>query len=555
MTKGAHKATGGRLCRSLALACLVLALPAWGATYYVDCDNGNNGNDGSSTALAKLTVGNITIAGSDTVYIKGGTTCREQITLTSIDGVTIANWPSDTDDEAGAWIIDGENTRSYGILADRTSNTTISDGEIKNATQNAIAWVNDSAGVTDTNMTLNRVVAHDIGPGVYPMSGESQFDDGTCFFARTGPNTGTAVLNGLTYNDTAAYNCGKHGYDTRWRLLNVTHNRAVAYETGLTSTGHGFSAHPLFETFTSTGWTDADGGGAGTIYYRDRSSNANEERRIVETSAATILTQNTGTPTAPANGEWGRVVAGAGGACAGNATVGCLYVNVGGVLTGKTFIVKRFAHGPFVYNQCRAYNIRDTFALSEGHGFSMDDLSGPGVYNGSYAYDNEGHGFTTLRGESVQWLGSIARNNALSSFHFNNCTNCEASNTVGAGSGTRAYWDGGFTSVNVDLTNNVAINDAVRGFNMSAGTAAASGFSSAANYSHNNDTNTCANVTCTEADPQFIGGANPTTPWQFAPGARSPLAKAGRANNTADDADQGDFYGDPMQRPSMGAWQ
>ncbi len=538
------------------LLALFYCLDSFGATYYVDCTNGNNSNDGLSTGAPKLTVGNITIGASDVIRIKGGTVCNEQITLTSVDGVTIENWPSDSDsvnDTSGRWIIDGQNTRSYGILADRTTNTTISDGILRNATQNGHAWVNDSAGVTDSNMTLNRVIAHDIGPGIYPMSGESEFDNGTCFFARTGFNTGTAVLDGLTYNDTVAYNCGKHGYDTRWRLLNVTYNRAVAYEAGLTSTGHGFSIHPLFETFTATGWTDADGGGAGTVYYRDRSSNSNQERRFINSTNNVILDQNTGTPTAPSTNQWGVVSAGGGGACTGNATVGCLYVNIGGALTGKTFIVKRFPHGPFIYNQCVSYNNRDSQSLVEGHGFSADDLSGPAVYNSSYAYGNEGDGFKTLRGESIVWRGNLSYLNGDSGFALTSCTNCELTNNTADSNVTRGFWDGGIVSVNVDITNNIATNDVARGFSMSAGTVAASGYSDASNITFNNANNGCTGVVnCTASDPGYVGGLTPTTKEGFRLGTGA-ARRAGTDLNIGNYQDNGNrAFAHP---PSIGAWE
>lgn len=494
----------------LFLLLISFSLPSLAATYYVDCNSGNDSNDGSTAELAKLTVGSITIGANDTIYIKAGTTCEEQISLT-VDGVTITNWPTDTDGaqnfatgvssftNAGKWIIDCAGSRNYGILATAVSNTTISDGEIRGCVENGISWNLDTASTTDSNFTVSRVIVHDVGPGI-TITGEADYNNGTCFFARTGPTTGTAVLSGLTFTDTVAYNCGKHGYDTRWRVTNVQHTRALAFNNGLTSTGHGFSIHPLFAEFIgTTGWTDVDGAGAGTVYSRARTSTSDAERLFINSTDNVILTKNTSTPTTPGSGEWGV-----------DATT--LYVNIGAALTGKTLLMKRHPHGPFIYTQCVSRNNVDSQAAAEGHGFSADDLSGPAYYFGSFAYDNAGDGFKTLRGESIVWRGTLSYSNDDSGYAITSCTNCEISNSVADSNGTRGFYDLGITSLNVDLTNLIATNDATRGFSFVAGTLAASGFSQANLYSYRNVNNSCTGVTCTTTiDPPYIGGSNPTT--------------------------------------------
>ena len=60
MLAKAHKAAGARLCRVLALA--LFALPAWGATYDIDCD-------------ASETVASVSQADSDIINITG--TCTD----------------------------------------------------------------------------------------------------------------------------------------------------------------------------------------------------------------------------------------------------------------------------------------------------------------------------------------------------------------------------------------------------------------------------------------------------------------------------------------------
>lgn len=63
------------------------------------------------------------------------------------------------------------------------------------------------------------------------------------------------------------------------------------------------------------------------------------------------------------------------------------------------------------------------------------------------------------------------------------------------------------------------------------------------------------NQASTRAAIGWVGGTNPTTAEGFRLSASSSLAGAGVANDTADDADQGDYFGDPWPRPSIGAFQ
>lgn len=516
--------------RYLFLVLFLLSSAVNAATYYVDCDNGNDSNDGSGTSVPKLTVGSITIGANDTIYIKSGTTCNEQISIT-VDGVTITNWPTDTDgernfvtspisfDPSGKWTIDGDNTRAYGILTTAASSVTITDGEIKNTTENGISFNLDTAATTDSNFTVTRVIVHAIGPGI-TITGEADYNNGTCFFARTGPSTGTAVLSTITYTDTVAYDCGKHGYDARWRVTNVTYNRALAYNNGLTGTGHGFSTHPLFAEFVgTTGWTDVDGGGAGTIYSRARTSTSDVEQRFINSTDNVILTKNTGTPTTPGTNEWGV-----------NATT--LYVNIGASLTGKTLLMKRHPHGPFIYTNSVSWGNLDGLTANEGHGFSADDLSGPAYYFGNYAYDNAGDGFKTLRGESIVWRGNISQSNDDSGFAITSCTNCEFTNNTADQNGTRGFWDGGVTSVNVDISNNIATNDATRGFSMETGTVAASGYSDVDNITFGNVNNGCTGVVnCTATDPMYAGGRVPRNREGLRLKAASTLRRDGTEQN------------------------
>lgn len=546
--------------RILFILLILFSSQAWATDYYVDCTSGSNGNSGLSDSLPKLTItAAVTLAvDSDTIYVKGGTTCNEQVTVIGTDSLSIKNWPTDPDTDAGKYIIDAQNTRDYGIListtgtsdATDTDNITVEDAEIKNAVKVPLAVIVTGSSANGTGYDITRVTAHDAGPAEV-IGAESTYAAGNCFWARVEVN-GTAILNDITYTDTVAYNCAKHGYATRFNVTNATYIRAIAHHTGLTASGQGFTANPMFSSFNMSGWTDADGGGAGTIYYRDRPSAVEDTQRMADFTASMLLTEETATPLTPGVGEWSDVEEGAGGACAGAATVGCHYINTGGNANDKLIIVKRFPHGPFYYYDCEVYNIND-FVAGEGHGFDMDDLAGPGYYYRNYAHDNAGSGFTTLKGERNTWIGNVSEGNVGAGFNINACTGCALINNT-ANANSRGFYDGGITSENVDVINNLATNNTTQGFTYTAGTAGASGSSSATNQSFGNATNTCANTTCSlTTDPGYAGGTSPTTKAGFRISSRGTGRRAGTDLNIGNVQDAGNraFH----HPPSIGAWE
>ena len=499
--------------RVISLLLLLFPAVAGAATYYLNSTVGAGGNGSQGSPYDAFA--DITIAANDTVYCTG--TFAEQISLTSVDGVSILPY-------SNGCTITGSSVRDYGILADRTSNLTIGAVEVTGALRNGIKVFVDTASTTDSGVDIAAVV-HDIGPGDNTPSSESDLEIGTCILIRTGPNTGTAILDDVDVSEAQTYDCGKHGMDFRWRVTNVRGDNVKAYRNGNTATGHGVSIHPLYTNITS-GWTVV----SGSVYTRDRLSATDNEQRMVNTTDSVALTKNTGTPTSPGSNEWGVVAAGGGGACTNGASLGCLYLNIGAAPTGKTFALKRHIHGPFNFVALEAYeNVETTDGDGEGHGISADDLSGPMTCERCYLHDNEGVGGKTLNGESVQFISSISARNRIG-FECTRGAGFDVLNSIASESEDQGIYDGGSICKTMTVKNSIAsrngTSSTANGISLSAGTA--STLTETANYAFGNSAaGQCSNATCTNADPRYIGGTSPSTASGFQLLRSSPLIGAG----------------------------
>lgn len=171
------------------------------ATLYVDGDNGNDGNNGSSEALAKATIQDAVDNAStgDTIYVQnnGSTVYDEQVTITDLS-MTLIGYGSTVDDETKA-VIDGEDTRDYCITFTNTTGTpdfTLRNFELKQATSHGLYMNRTSSGVNSIHRVDN-VYSHDNGgdgfhhnwpndtPGLYTRckatlnGGRGFYNDGT----------------------------------------------------------------------------------------------------------------------------------------------------------------------------------------------------------------------------------------------------------------------------------------------------------------------------------------------------------------------------------------
>lgn len=536
----------------IAAALLACAMDAQAAgTWYFDSSCATPG-DGTTNVCSGATapfdqLSDRVYASGDRLMLKG--TFNEALTLTNISNIRVGVW--------GYTIIDGQNSRNYAISADRVNNLVVSgylnkqrgNLELRNAVRNGFFGYTVTASNTTRNQKIEGTYIHDIGPGIRSPASENDLEVGTCLLFRgTNTSTGTAILDGAVAHDNIIENCGKHGIDFRYRVLNFAATSNTCSQAGLTATGHCISTHPFNQNSWSPAWTDADGAGAGTVYYHDILSVNDTDQRMVNYTTSTILTKVASTTT-PAVGEWSRTSAGVG-ACTGAAANGCLYVNTGGVVTSQVIVFKRHAHGPFKIVGNTTFESQSGVDTAEGHGIDADDLSGPGVIAQNWSYDNYGTGIQVFYGENIRMNGNVVNDNGRQGINIYACTNCIADANTAVSNGDLGIYGGGVTSTGVKLRNNIAYGNQTRGISMNSATAADPGFTSASNISWANVTNNaCSNVTCTLSDPGILADPDSTSIRRFCVEENGPAWGTG----TYVGAWSVDFFGASDNPPNIGA--
>ena len=464
------------------------------AIKYFDANFGDGG-DGSYTSPYNQ-FSDATVTAGDFFICKG--TFNEQVTLTNVANISIYPW------NGFDCVLDGQNTYDYGISADRTTGLNVGNIEIKNYTRNGIKVFTGTAATTISSVVISGTKIHDIGPGTTLPFSEYEVEKGTCLFMRTNTSS-TAIIDGVSILDVDAYNCGKHGIDFRFQVRNVTIDRAKVWETGLTATGHGISIHPWKET--ATGWTLV----SGNVYTKNRFSVNDQEQRMVDQTNRRVFAW-AASSTNPGVYEWGTTTAGVG-ACSTAASTGCVYANIGGPDPDTvTMSEKRFKHGPFLIKNSIAHDIDSGVDTAEGHGFDADDLSGPATFLNNLSYDNYGNGMMSFFGENVSFIGNVVMNNGGSGIYSYLCTSCSAYNNTIHSNNDLGFYDGGTENAGLKLKNNIFTNNTTRSAGLTSSTTNSSGFSAANNIAWNNVTNNaCNGFTCTQADPHYVGGSDPTT--------------------------------------------
>lgn len=462
------------------------------ATYYIDKSAAVNGSGTEASPYNAIP----SITASNTYLFKGGVDIGEQITV-SADTVTIGAY-------GGRALVNGVGSLNYGVYANAVSGLTVKDLEIYDVLKNGVLVENDSAGTTKTNIKIQRIKVHDILPGGLVRTTEANIRVGTGICVGSGPTTGTAIINGVVIEDCEIYDCGAHGIDVRWRVLNVVRKRCHVYRTGLQIGSHGITAHPVATTITS-GWT-LD---SGTIYSRARVSTNDVEQMLINTTDLQMLTKVAGTT--PVSGEWSV-----------DATK--IYVNIGGAVSAKSFLLKRHAHGPFLDTDHVVHDVTD-YDGAEGHGIDTDDATGPATIYRCKSYNNGGSGFYSYRGESVTRRSCLAYGNYKHGFHSLLIATPKDYSNTSSSNGLRGFqYDGGTSG---EAKNCVATGNATRGtattgtgFNVSA---EHSGFASAANAVYGNGGST--QVAGTGAAASVT--ADPLLPYDYKPMPGSPLLGAG----------------------------
>lgn len=462
------------------------------ATYYIDKSASVNGSGTEASpynAIPSITAGNIYL-------FKASVDVGEQITVAA-DTVTIGAY-------GGRAIVNGAGALNYGVYANAVSGLTIKDFEIYNTLKNGVLVENDSAGTTKTNIKIQRVKVHDVLPGGLLRTTEANIRIGSGIVVGSGPTTGTAIISGLSIEDCEVYDVGAHGIDVRWRVLNVDRKGCHVYRTGKQIGSHGITAHPVATTITS-GWA-LD---SGTIYSRARVSTNDVEQLLINTTDLQMLTKVSGTT--PASGEWSV-----------DATK--LYVNIGGTVTGKSFLLKRHLHGPFLDTDHIVHDVTD-YDGAEGHGIDTDDATGPATIYRCKSYNNGGSGFYSYRGESITRRSCLAYGNYKHGFHALLIATPKDYGNTSAANGLRGFqYDGGASgeAKNCAATGNNTRGTTTTGTGLNV-SAEHSGFASATNAVYGNGGST--QVAGTGAAASVT--ADPLLSTAYRPMSGSPLIGAG----------------------------
>lgn len=246
------------------------------ATYYIDYDTGDDGNNGTTTgtpwkhhpwdANATGTADSTTLVGDDITIFKGGVSYKGTITMAAsgtsghpivLDGNTAGTWGT------GDAIIDGDGTRLYGIATFaaisyvtirglRITNTdssdtnahgifyypsttasglVIDDCEIDTIGGDAIQVAGIASAVTISNCTLHDGNVDGIKG---PFAGSSTISGNTIYGFDSVTNHGDAMQvypydasSTLSITNNVCYGCTQHIYINSW--TNSAHGAVVIY--------------------------------------------------------------------------------------------------------------------------------------------------------------------------------------------------------------------------------------------------------------------------------------------------------------------------------------
>jgi len=137
--------------------------------YYVDGDNGDNGNAGTSEGAAKATIqAAVDIASAfDTIYVQnnGSTVYNEMVTVNDLAKLTLIGYGTTVDDGVRA-VIDGEDTRANCLLLRNTSvancDYTVTNFECLQATGAGVNLLRGTGG-SNSRHKFDNIWSHDNG--------------------------------------------------------------------------------------------------------------------------------------------------------------------------------------------------------------------------------------------------------------------------------------------------------------------------------------------------------------------------------------------------------
>lgn len=219
------------------------------------------------------------------------------------------------------------------------------------------------------------------------------------------------------------------------------------YNTGYLTGAHGVSTYMRRTTITSANF----GAPTGNVYPHTPSPTPPVGVFVVYNSTDGVLLANAGATSSPGVNQFGY-------------TGGVLYVNIGGVLTGKSFTFAWVYCGGNIIARNRVHDIRwyVPYAFHEGHGIALDDFASDDFVYGNEVYDCEGLGISVNRGSNNLLAGNKLRENWMSGIvlrgpgHkvYNNTLRRNLLNPAGVFSEISAEQAG---STSYDLRNNLII--------------------------------------------------------------------------------------------------
>lgn len=365
------------------------------------------------------------------------------------------------------------------------------------------------------------------------------------------PTGATSPVSNVLFEDIYSHDNGAFGFATSTSGAGITCRRCRLDENGALWHGGGVFIHPYRSTLTS-GWTDIDGGGAGTAYSRAVLSSTDDVDVVYWINSTQFLT-DIGTCGSPAVGQFCYTP--------GNPGVGLFYVNIGQDPNGQSIQYRRGPlTGVVIEDSSATGNIASDG--THGAGFQPDDLAGAVTIRRSYANDNAGAGFKAFRNQGtvfesvIAWGNGTDTRNSLgdqSGLHIDETTAGVVRHATLFGNGTYGYQQGTGTSTG---TNVILAGNRSYGARAVVGTLTLSYADIYGNATGTTTTASGGTVNATNgltSAPLFVGGASPDTTQEFKLLPSSALRRTGLDLNLGNIQDHNNrAFSHP---PSIGAWE
>jgi len=360
-------------------------------TYYIDPENGNDTTgDGSKSAPYKLAPSQagavVPNALGNTYLIKRGT-----IMSLPIDANYSGNATSESQRTVyGAYgvgqnpIIDVAGTAAYCLRVQNKDYVTFENFTLYNATNTCMQAINNVTRSCNY-LRINNVISYNAG-----------FDGVSLTQPTTVSGIAPSAAQGVVFTNCEGHNCGQHGVAITAYAQNAKLINCKASNNSLVSSGWGVYHGGHAVTFTgSSGWTIA-----GNI--KSRTDIHTKPYSVISGNTEGgkyFLTENGGTPTTPATGEWGY-------------STGTLYINLGVVSGGYSVaVVYQPNINPLILNGV-AWNHQ----YFDQVGIGLDRGVVGGTVQSCYAFNNLGSGIEINQASNTSVIGCVGKQNGQAVF-------------------------------------------------------------------------------------------------------------------------------------------